>query len=472
MLIYNTLTRKKEEFIPLNSGKATVYACGPTVYNLIHLGNARQICVFDVIRRYLKFRGYDVLYVQNFTDVDDRIIKLANEKGITPSEYSESMIREYFTDARALNVLDADIHPKVTENIPLIIDIINVLLEKGFAYRSGGDVYFTAEKFPGYGKLSRNTPEELREGASNRLDAESENKRSPLDFALWKAAKNDEPYWEAPFGNGRPGWHIECSAMSRHYIGDTIDIHGGGADLIFPHHENEIAQSEAATGCALAKYWAHNGMLNIGNVKMAKSKNNFFLVREAAEKYGYEAIRFMLLSAHYRSRMNYTDEVLESAVQSTRRLRNCVKLMDSFEKSAAGENAGAAPSESARETVSLRRGQFITAMDDDFNTADGMAALFELVRDINAALSAGDVSPSDVARYRGLFDEINGVLGLVYAEEEKIPEEVTALAEKRSAAKKAKDYALADKIREEIGAKGYIIEETRQGFSLKKKKNG
>jgi len=454
MLIYNTLSARKEEFVPQSPDRVGIYACGPTVYNLIHLGNARQICVFDVMRRYLKYRGYNVLYVQNFTDVDDRIIRIAGEKGVTPREYSEQMIREYFTDAHGLGVLDADVHPKVTENIDIIIDIINVLIEKGYAYESGGDVYYAAEKFADYGKLSRNTLDDLREGASNRLDPEAAQKRSPLDFALWKAAKPGEPYWESPFGDGRPGWHIECSAMSRHYIGDVIDIHGGGADLIFPHHENEIAQSQAATGKPPAKYWAHNGMLNIDNRKMSKSANNFFLVREAAEKYGYEPLRFMLLSAHYRSQMNYTAEVLESAVKSVERLRNCVKLMNNY--------TGGKP---CTFDGSKRKTQFIAAMDDDFNTADGIAALFELTRDINTAVNAGE----DITELRKVFDEINGVLGLLYAEEEAIPAEILELAEKRKAAKSEKDYATADSIRDEINAKGYVIEETRNGVNIKKK---
>jgi cysteinyl-tRNA synthetase len=461
MKIYNTLTRKKEPFTPVEQGKASIYACGPTVYNLIHLGNARALCVFDVMRKYLKYRGLDVKFVQNFTDVDDRIIRIGKEKGMTASEYSESMIAEYFTDARGLNVQDADIHPKVTENIGIIVDIIQILLDKGYAYESEGDIYFSAEKFEGYGKLSRNSLEDLREGASNRLDEESAKKRNPLDFALWKGktraadcagsfdgvTEDGEVCWESPWGYGRPGWHIECSAMSRHYIGDTIDIHGGGADLIFPHHENEIAQSEAATGCKLANFWVHNGMLNIDNVKMSKSKNNFFLVRQAAEKYGYEPLRFMLLSAHYRSQMNFTDEVLESAVKSVERLRNCY---DSCPKTA--------PSESDKAVIRKYREDFITAMDDDFNTANAIAVLFDLVREINRGLPAAE-----------LFDEINSVLGLVYAEVDAIPQEILDLVEKRKSAKQNKDYASADSIRDEVAAKGYVIEETRQGVNIRKR---
>ncbi|MCL2754851.1 MAG: cysteine--tRNA ligase [Oscillospiraceae bacterium] len=447
MKIYNTLTREKQGFTPVRADRVSVYACGPTVYNKIHIGNARAICVFDTMRKYLKYRGNEVLFVQNFTDVDDRIIRLANEHGVTAKEYSEAMIAEYFTDARGLNVADADIHPKVTENIGIIVDIIQTLLDKGYAYESQGDVYFATEKFADYGKLSRNSLEDLREGASNRLDEESDKKRSPLDFALWKAAKPEEGCcWESPFGQGRPGWHIECSAMSRHYIGDTIDIHGGGADLIFPHHENEIAQSQAATGVPLAQFWVHNGMLNIDSVKMSKSKGNFFLVRDLAEQFGYEPLRFMLLAAHYRSQMNYTAEVIESAVRSVQRLRDCRRTCPQT-----------APREQDKATIDKYRADFIAAMDDDFNTANGIAVLFELVREINRGLPAAE-----------LFDEINGVLGLLYEEAGAVPQEVLDLVEQRKAAKAEKDYATADALRAQVAELGYVIEETRQGVNIKK----
>ncbi|MCL2037030.1 MAG: cysteine--tRNA ligase [Oscillospiraceae bacterium] len=489
MQIYNTLTRKKETFVPVEPGKVGMYACGPTVYDLIHLGNARAICVFDVMRKYLKYRGFDVKFVQNFTDVDDKIINKAKEHGISPLEHSEKMIAEYFTDARSLGINDADIHPKVTENIGIIIEIIQTLLEKGFAYESGGDVYFAAEKFDGYGKLSGNSPEDLREGASQRLNSDSDEaarKRSPLDFALWKSAKEGEIFWQSPFagdgfiGHGRPGWHIECSAMSKHYIGNTIDIHGGGSDLIFPHHENEIAQSEAATGCPLANYWVHNGMLNVDGKKLSKSdlekmsakeresylermKETPFTVREAAKLYGYEPLRFMLLSAHYRSPMNYTAEVARGAVKSIERFKNCKTLLET----AVPHEGGL--SESAKSIVEKRRTQFVQAMDDDFNTADALAAWFELVREINSAVADGSASREDIDEFRKLFEEFNGVLGLLYATSEDIPQEILDLVEKRKAAKSLKDYALADSIREEINQKGYIIEETRQGVNLKRK---
>lgn len=464
MRIYNTMTRRKEELVPLTEGKVNIYACGPTVYNKIHIGNARQICVFDTLVRYLKYRGYDVKFVQNFTDVDDRIIARANERGVTSKEYSEEMIREYFIDSRGLNVKDADIHPKVTENIDIIIDIVNVLLEKGFAYCAGGDVYFETSKFADYGKLSHMPLDELMAGASERVDAD-DKKRNAMDFAVWKGAKEGEPYWEAPFGNGRPGWHIECSAMSRHYIGNTLDIHGGGSDLIFPHHENEIAQSECATGCTLANIWMHNGMLNVDNKKMSKSKNNFFLVRELAEIYGYEPLRFMLLQAQYRSQLNYTEEVIQSAVASLDRLRTCAQTM---ERAIPLLNDGEADI-FARELVGKRTSQFIEAMDDDLNTADGISTIFELVRDINTALLDKSTSKGSALLMQKTFNEFVDVLGLLFENKtDAIPEEVTALVEQRKAARKEKNFALADEIRDKITALGYSVEETRQGTVIKK----
>ncbi len=320
MLLYNTMTRKKEEFKPLTDGVVNIYACGPTVYNYIHIGNARPICSFDVLRRYLKYRGYQVKYVQNFTDVDDKIIKKANEEGVESLEISEKYIAEYKKDAHGLNVMDADVHPKVTESMDIIIDIVKTLVDKGFAYESNGDVYFRTSKFPEYGKLSKMPIDDLKAGA--RIDV-SEHKEDPLDFAVWKAAKPGEPYWDSPWGKGRPGWHIECSAMSRFHIGNTLDIHCGGQDLIFPHHENEIAQSEAATGSPLANYWMHNGYINVDNQKMSKSLGNFFTAREVAEKYGYEVVRYMMVQAHYRSPINYCVELLESCKASLERLYNC-----------------------------------------------------------------------------------------------------------------------------------------------------
>ena len=462
MKIYNTMTRQKEELKPITDGIVKIYCCGPTVYNLIHIGNARALCVFDTLRRYLEFRGYKVLYVQNFTDVDDKIIKKANELGKTASEVSENAIKEYFVDAQGLNVRKADIHPKVTENMGIIIDIVKTLIDKGYAYEADGDVYFETKKFPEYGKLSHMPLEDLQAGA--RIEV-GEKKRDPMDFAVWKAAKPGEPYWDSPFGKGRPGWHIECSAMSRHYIGDTIDIHGGGSDLIFPHHENEIAQSECATGSPLANIWMHNGMLNVDNKKMSKSAGNFFMVRDLSDKYGYEPIRFMLLSVHYRSQLNYTIEVIESCKAALQRLYTCRDAMERVKSAAKDGEAGA----QTLEAVKTARADFITAMDDDFNTADGISVLFELVRKINSALASPDVTKGDVAAYYDEFTALTNVLGLLYNKEnDDIPAEVADLVEQRRAPRKAKDFALADALRDKITALGYTVEETRQGTIVKK----
>ncbi len=462
MYIYNTMTRQKEELKPITPGTVKIYCCGPTVYNLIHIGNARALCVFDTLRRYLEFRGYKVLYVQNFTDVDDKIIKKANELGKTSTEVSENAIKEYFTDAQGLNIRRADVHPKVTENMDIIIDIVKTLIDKGYAYEADGDVYFDTSKFPEYGKLSHMPLEDLQAGA--RIEV-GDKKRNPMDFAVWKAAKPGEPYWESPFGKGRPGWHIECSAMSRHYIGDTIDIHGGGSDLIFPHHENEIAQSECATGSPLANIWMHNGMLNVDNKKMSKSAGNFFMVRDLSDKYGYEPIRFMLLSVHYRSQLNYTIEVIESCKAALQRLYTCRDSIARVMPAAKDGEASAA----VLEDVKTARESFIKAMDDDFNTADGIAAVFELVRRINAALVSPEVTKGDIKAYSDEFTALTNVLGLLYNnKDEEIPAEVTELIEQRKAARKAKDFALADSIRDRITAMGYIVEETRQGTVVKK----
>ncbi|MBS7369079.1 MAG: cysteine--tRNA ligase [Oscillospiraceae bacterium] len=463
MQIYNTMTRKKEELKPITEGTVKIYACGPTVYNLIHIGNARALCVFDTLRRYLEFRGYKVLYVQNFTDVDDKIIRKANELGKTASEVSENAIKEYFIDAEGLNVRRADIHPKVTENMDIIIDIVKTLIDKGYAYEADGDVYFETSKFPEYGKLSHMPLEELQAGA--RIEV-GDKKRDPMDFAVWKAAKPGEPYWDSPFGKGRPGWHIECSAMSRHYIGDTIDIHGGGSDLIFPHHENEIAQSECATGSPLANIWMHNGMLNVDNKKMSKSAGNFFMVRDLSDKYGYEPIRFMLISVHYRSQLNYTIEVIESCKAALQRLYTC---RDTMNRVLASAKDGAA-SENALADVKEARRAFCEAMDDDFNTADAISVVFELVRKINTAANDSEVTKGTISAYTEEFNALTGVLGLLYNNggDEQIPAEVSELIEQRKAARKAKDFALADSLRDKITALGYIVEETRQGTVVKK----
>ena len=464
MLLYNTMTRKKEEFKPLTDGVVNIYACGPTVYNYIHIGNARPICSFDVLRRYLKYRGYQVKYVQNFTDVDDKIIKKANEEGVESLEISEKYIAEYKKDAHGLNVMDADIHPKVTESMDIIIDIVKTLVDKGFAYESNGDVYFRTSKFPEYGKLSKMPIDDLKAGA--RIDV-SEHKEDPLDFAVWKAAKPGEPYWDSPWGKGRPGWHIECSAMSRFHIGNTLDIHCGGQDLIFPHHENEIAQSEAATGSPLANYWMHNGYINVDNQKMSKSLGNFFTAREVAEKYGYEVVRYMMVQAHYRSPINYCVELLESCKASLERLYNCRNTLDN---AIAVAKSGPVSSESA-DLFERRRQQFITAMDDDLNTADAITAVFELVRDLNTMSADSSTSKEQLEAGAAVFDELTGVLGLLYNrnKEEEIPAEILELAEQRKNARKEKNFALADELRDKIASMGYIIEETRQGTKIRKK---
>lgn len=463
MKIFNTLSRQKEEFVPMIPGEVKLYACGPTVYNYIHIGNARPICVFDVLRRYFEYRGYKVTFCQNFTDVDDKIIRKANEEGVPSLEVSERFIAEYKKDAAGLNVREATIHPKVTENIDKIIEIVQTLVDKGFAYPSNGDVYFRAKKFNEYGKLSHMPLEDLEAGA--RIDV-SEQKEDPMDFALWKAAKPGEPCWDSPWGQGRPGWHIECSAMAKSYLGETIDIHCGGQDLIFPHHENEIAQSECANGACFAHYWMHNGYINVDNRKMSKSLNNFFTTRDVAEKYGYEPIRFLMLQAHYRSPINYSVEIIEQCKAALERLYSCRDNLD-FVLSTAQD--GPIRAEVQALTDDCRK-QFIEAMDDDLNTADAIAALFDLVRETNTLLAAG-ASKEEIVLLTAVFDELTEVLGLIYnrKKEEAIPEEIIALAEQRKEARKAKDFALADRLRDEISARGYLIEETRQGTKISKK---
>ncbi len=464
MQIYNTMSRKKEELKPIKDNTVNIYACGPTVYNFIHIGNARPICAFDVLRRYLKYRGYNVKYVQNFTDVDDKIIKRANEEGIPANEVSEKYIQEYFKDAHGLNVMDADIHPKVTQSMDIIIDIVKTLVDKGFAYESNGDVYFRTLKFKEYGKLSKMPIEDLQAGA--RIDV-SEQKEDALDFAVWKSAKPGEPYWESPWGKGRPGWHIECSAMSRHHIGDTIDIHCGGQDLIFPHHENEIAQSECATGCTFANYWMHNGYINIDNKKMSKSLGNFFTAREVAEKYGYEVIRYMMVQAHYRSPINYCVDLLEACKASLERLYNCRETLERAIENAVSGNI----SDEAKEIFSKRKEQFITAMDDDLNTADGISAIFELVRDLNTMSADSKSSKEQLKAGLDLFNELADILGILYnkKKDDEIPQEILDLVEQRKNARKEKNFALADEIRNKIAELGYIVEETRQGTKISKK---
>ncbi|MGN0530388.1 MAG: cysteine--tRNA ligase [Eubacterium sp.] len=464
MKVFNTMSRTKEEFVPVDENEVKIYACGPTVYNYIHIGNARPLCVFDVLRRYLEYRGYNVKFVQNFTDIDDKIIKRANEEGKTFEEISEKYIEEFWTDAHGLNFKDATVHPKATENIDEIIDIIKTLEEKGYAYAVNGDVYFRTLKFNEYGKLSHQPIEDLESGA--RI-AVGEVKEDPLDFALWKGAKEGEPYWESPWGKGRPGWHIECSAMNRKYLGNTIDIHCGGQDLVFPHHENEIAQSECANGCTFSKYWMHNGYINVDNVKMSKSLGNFKTVREIAEVYGYEVIRYFLISSHYRSPINYSLEIIEQCKSALERLYTCRESLDFAVKNASVDKAD--NDELLINMLDERRNQFITAMDDDLNTADGLAAIFDLTKDINTKILDKGVSKAVCEHAASLFDELCGVLGILYnRKENSVDSEIEALIEKRQEARKNKDWATADKIRDDLKAKGIILKDTPQGVTWTK----
>ncbi len=459
MKIFNTMSRTKEEFVPVDENEVKIYACGPTVYNFIHIGNARPLCVFDVLRRYMEYRGYNVKFVQNFTDVDDKIINRANEEGITFEEVSEKYIKEFWTDAHGLNFKDATVHPKATENIDEIIDIIKSLEEKGYAYAVNGDVYFRTLKFKEYGKLSHQPIDDLQSGA--RI-AVGDIKEDPLDFALWKGAKEGEPYWESPWGKGRPGWHIECSAMNRRYLGKTIDIHCGGQDLIFPHHENEIAQSECANGCTFSKYWMHNGYINVDNVKMSKSLGNFKTVREIAEVYGYEVIRYFLISSHYRSPINYNLEIIEQCKSALDRLYTCRESLDFAIKNANDM-------EDDTELVNLlnsRREQFITAMDDDLNTADGVAAVFDLVKDINTKILDKAVSKNVCEIAAKVFDELCDVLGILYNRKSNdLDSEIEALIAQRQEARANKDWATADKIRDDLKARGIILKDTPQGVT-------
>lgn len=464
MKIFNTMTAKKEEFVPMDKNEVKIYACGPTVYNYIHIGNARPLCVFDVLRRYLEYRGYNVKFVQNFTDIDDKIIKRANEEGTTYDVISKKYIEEFWTDANGLNFKKATVHPKATENIDEIIKLISTLVEKGYAYQAENDVYFRTLKFKEYGKLSHQPIEDLESGARIAI---GEIKEDPLDFALWKGAKPGEPYWDSPWGKGRPGWHIECSAMNRKYLGNTIDIHCGGKDLVFPHHENEIAQSECANGCTFANYWMHNGYINVDNVKMSKSLGNFKTVREIANVYGYEVIRYFLISSHYRSPINYSLDIIEQCKSALERLYTCRDSLDFAIKNAAEETK-----ENDAELIAeldKRREQFIAAMDDDLNTADGLAAIFELTKDINTKILDRDVSKAVCEHAAKLYDELCDVLGILYNRKENtLDSDIEALVEKRQEARKNKDWAMADKIRDELKAKGIILKDTPQGVTWTK----
>lgn len=459
MKIYNTMSRRKEEFTPLEPNVVKIYACGPTVYNYIHIGNARPICVCDVLRRYMEYKGFTVVFVQNFTDIDDKIIKKANEENSDYISISEKYIKEYEIDRKGLNVREATIHPKATENIDEIINMISKLEENGYAYKAeNGDVYFRTKKFNGYGKLSHQPLDELEAGARISVGDEKED---PMDFALWKAAKKGEPYWDSPWSKGRPGWHIECSAMSRRFLGETIDIHYGGQDLIFPHHENEIAQSEAFSGKTFARFWMHNGYINIDNKKMSKSLNNFFTVRDVANAYGYEPIRYLMLASHYRSPINYSKEVIEQCIASLDRLYSCRKNLDFLLSHSEVGNI----SEELKGQFLKDKEDFISAMEDDLNTAVALSSLFNLVRDINSAFSENENLNEGAIKFAmSLFDELSGILGLVYnRKSELLDEEIETLIEKREKARKEKNWVLADKIRDELKEKNIVLEDTQQG---------
>ncbi len=458
MKIFNTLTKEKQEFVPIKEGEVKIYACGPTVYNYIHIGNARPICVFDVLRRYLEYRGYNVTFVQNFTDIDDKIIKRANEEGTDFVTVSEKYIEEFWKDAKGLNFREANIHPKATENIDKIIEIVSGLIDNGHAYAVDGDVYFSPKTFNEYGKLSHQPLEELEAGARIMV---GDIKKEPMDFALWKAAKPGEPYWESPWGKGRPGWHIECSAMVCRYLGESIDIHCGGQDLIFPHHENEIAQSECFTGKPFANYWMHNGYINVDNVKMSKSLGNFKTVRDVAAVYGYEPIRYLMISSSYRSPINYSIDIIEQCKAALSRLYTC---RDSIDFEIKNNNNDGEVSAEIKAQLDSRVNQFVEAMDDDLNTADGISAVFELVRDINTLVIGKGESKATAEYAAKIFDELTGVLGLVYNRKaETLDEDIDAMIAARTQARKDKNWAEADRIRDELKAMGIVLEDTAQG---------
>ena len=464
--LYNTLSFKKEEFKPLEPGKVKMYACGPTVYNFFHVGNARCFTVFDMLRRYFEYRGYEVTFVQNFTDIDDKVIRRANEEGITYSDIAARYIKEYFTDAEGLGVRHASVHPLATDNIDVILDIVKTLVDKGYAYPSCGDVYFRTRKFKDYGKLSGIAVEDLDSGA--RIDV-SDQKEDPLDFALWKAAKPGEPAWESPWGMGRPGWHIECSAMVRRYLGETIDIHCGGQDLVFPHHENEIAQSECCNGAPFARYWMHNGYINVDNQKMSKSLNNFFTVREIAEKYGYLPIRHFLLSSHYRSPINFSKDIIEQSVAAVDRILSCADALAFYVKNAEGDTLREGEEALIKEFEDCKSAM-IEAMDDDLNTGNGIACLYDLIRKLNGAMNgSAPASRAAIEKGKALFDEITSLFGFVREEtgDDAFIAEIEAAIEARKNAKKEKNYAEADRIRAELLEKGVILEDTPQGTKYK-----
>ncbi len=466
MKIYNSMTRRKEEFKPIEAGKAGIYACGPTVYDYFHIGNARPFITFDVLRRQLEREGYQVTFVQNFTDIDDKMIKRANQEGITVKELAERFIAAYYEDAAALGIRKATVHPRATEHIPQIIALVQRLIDNGHAYATpSGDVYYRVSAFPGYGKLSGQSVEEREMGASERLDVETD-KEAPADFALWKAQKPGEPAWESPWGMGRPGWHIECSAMSMTYLGETFDIHCGGKDLLFPHHENEIAQSEGATGKPYVHYWMHNGFINIDNQKMSKSLGNFFTVRDIAKEYDLEAVRLFMLSAQYRSPINFSREQIAQANASLNRLytaRDSLRFLL--------ENAREKPMTEEEQAFAERlkdaEKRFDDAMDDDLNTADAIGAIFELVKDANVSLNAESAKAAVQAALNSLT-ALCDVLGLLTKEEAGLPADIQQMVDERAAARKAKDWKKSDELRDAIKAAGYVLEDTREGQKVRK----
>ena len=466
MQIYNSMSRKKETFQPIHEGRVGIYACGPTVYNYFHIGNARPFITFDVLRRQLEREGYQVTFVQNFTDIDDKMIKRANEEGITVKELADRFIAEYYTDAKALGIRPATVHPKATEHIPEIISLITRLIENGHAYATpSGDVYYRVSAFPGYGKLSGQNVDDREAGASERLNVETD-KEAPEDFALWKSQKPGEPAWDSPWGKGRPGWHIECSAMSMKYLGETFDIHCGGKDLLFPHHENEIAQSEGATGKKYVNYWMHNGFINVDNQKMSKSLNNFFTVRDISKEYDLEAVRLFMLSAHYRSPINFSRDQIEAANASLNRLytaRNSLLFQLSN-----GEDRPLNESEEAFvERLKQYEKRFDEAMDDDLNTADALGAVFELVKDANVTVVQGTSRNAAEAALKSL-EAVCDVLGILSRKEEELPAEISALVHERAEARKNKDWAKSDELRDRIIKAGYILEDTKQGQKVRK----
>lgn len=464
MKIYNTLSKKKEEFVPVKPGQVSMYVCGPTVYNYIHIGNARPMIVFDTVRRYFEHKGYDVNYVSNFTDVDDKIIKKANEEGVSATEISERYIKEVKHDMESLNVKPATTHPKATEEIDGMIEMISTLIEKGFAYEKNGTVYFRTRKFEGYGKLSKKNLDDLEAGI--RI-AVSDEKEDPMDFVLWKPKKEGEPSWPSPWSDGRPGWHIECSVMSKKYLGEKIDIHAGGEDLIFPHHENEIAQSEAANGKDFAKYWMHNGFLNIDNKKMSKSEGNFFTVREIEEKFDLQVLRFFMLSVHYRSPLNFSRDLMEAAKNGLDRIKTAVYNLEHLVEVAAEKEV----TKEEQESLSLAEGlenKFNGAMEDDFNTADAISAIFELVKLANTTASA-ESSKEFLEILLKKITVLCDILGIeVEKEEELLDDEIERLIEERQAARKNRDFARADQIRDELLEKGIVLEDTREGVRWKR----